>query len=197
MPISPNLGSPSETSSDLKPDLAEIVMGLHWDPPNREESGAPADLDALCVVFDSEDRVLDVVHPGHQRTADGSIIHTGDSKTGASLWDDERIFVFLDALSQSVSRLAFVVMGATERPFDEVGGAFCHVSDRLSETEFVRVDLTSLIGKTTHAVATVRRATSSWKIDTDQQIVTDDLLTELRLLVANAKSSSTVLARFS
>jgi tellurium resistance protein TerD len=123
------------------------------------------------VLFDAQDRMLEVVHPGHLRTADASVVHTGDSRTGASLWDDERIFVFLEALPEAVSKLSFVVASATGHPFHEVRGAFCHVSDRVSETERVRVELTALTGRTSHTVATLHRGAERWRIATDGQSV--------------------------
>ena len=146
-------------------------MGLHWDPPEHGAAGDPADLDALCVLFDAQGCVLEVVHPGHLRTADASVVHTGDSRTGASLWDDERIFVFLEALPQAVSKLSFVVASATGQPFHEVPGAFCHISDRVSEDERFRLELTALTGRTSHTVATLHRGAERWRIVADAQSV--------------------------
>ena len=41
-------------------ELKEIVMGLHWDPPEEGVASDPANLDALCVLFDGQHRVLEV-----------------------------------------------------------------------------------------------------------------------------------------
>ncbi len=141
-----------------------LVMGLHWDPP-REGSGDPStDLDALCTLYDAQNQVLEVIHPGHTRGAGGSVIHTGDSKTGASTWDDERIFVFLQGLPAQVAWLAFVVASTSGRPFDAVRGAICHLSDHDDDSELLRVDLTALIGKRSHTVAIVRRGPAGWHL---------------------------------
>ena len=57
----------------LDAELKEVVLGLHWTPP--EESNAesrveePANLDAFCVLLDGKQRVLEVVHPGRPRNA--------------------------------------------------------------------------------------------------------------------------------
>ncbi|MCC7485088.1 MAG: tellurium resistance TerZ family protein [Burkholderiales bacterium] len=153
----------------VKLDSREIVMGLHWHPP-QPEPGAKrqaADLDALCVTFDAEGRVLDTVHPNRTRNENGSIVHTGDSRTGAGAWDDERIFVFLEALPPSVSALEFAVTSANDRVLAEVPGASCHVSDRVSEFEWIRVDLTALGAHRACRVATLRREPGGWRIAAD------------------------------
>jgi stress response protein SCP2 len=154
-------------------DLKEIVMGLHWHPqePGASASRAPANLDALCVLFDEEGRVVEVVHPGRPSNANGSVLHTGDSPTGASKWDDERIFVFLEALPDSVSALAFVVASANGHVFSEVPGASCHVSDRVTEREWIRLDLTALGKHREHRVATLRRSPVGWQISPGAQAV--------------------------
>jgi stress response protein SCP2 len=150
-------------------ELKEIVMGLHWHP---QESGArsndePANLDALCVLFDQDGSVLEVVHPGHPSNVNGSVLHTGDSRTGASEWDDERIFVFLEALPDSVYALDFIVTSANGHVFSEVPGAFCHVSDRVTEHEWIGLDLTQLSKHKEHRIATLRRSSAGWQLSSD------------------------------
>ncbi|OGA48914.1 MAG: hypothetical protein A3F74_18545 [Betaproteobacteria bacterium RIFCSPLOWO2_12_FULL_62_58] len=158
-------------SANWEVDLKEIVMGLHWHPqePGASAGRGPANLDALCVLFDQEGRVLEVIHPGHRSNANGSVLHTGDSPTGASEWDDERIFVFLEALPDSVSALAFVVESANGHVFSEIPGASCHVSDRVTEREWIRLDLTALGKRTEYRIATLRRRPAGWQISPDAQ----------------------------
>lgn len=174
-------------TQDPASELKEVVLGLHWDPPKSGATRNPADLDVLCVLFDREDTVREVVHPGHPRGMDGSIVHTGDSRTGASTWDDERIFVFLDAVPKTVSRLAFVVLSSSGQPFDQVPGASCHISDRLSETVLARMDLTSFAGQTVHAMTIIRDCHIGWRIAADMPGVDARLLGDLRLLVKDSK----------
>lgn len=163
--------------------LKEIVMGLHWDP--QTERSTPVDLDALCVLFDGRGHVLEVVHPGHPRGGDDSMAHTGDSRTGASTWDDEQIFVFLDGLPMAAAKLAFVVLSATGQPLDQVPGASCHVSDHGSGEEYSRVNLTTLFGDPGCIVATLTRGATHWSIDTNvrrlDDILSADLLERVRL----------------
>ncbi len=174
-------------SGDTAPDLNEVVLGLNWDPLERSAVSYQPDLDALCVLFDAQGRLSEVVHPGHLRSADNSVIHTGDSRNGASPWDDERIFVFLAALPEAISQLAFVVTSAAGHPFHEVAGASCHISDSVSETAWARIDLTMLAGRTEHIVAKLCRSDSGWRIATVVSAADDKLLAELRRLVRCTK----------
>lgn len=187
MRITDHAGPQGGAEADAQVDLNEIVMGLHWDPPEAGAAADPADLDALCVLFDAQGGILEVIHPGHPRNGDGSVIHTGDSRTGASTWDDERIFVFLEALPPSVAALSFVVVSTTGRAFHEIRGAFCHVSDRASEDQRLRLDLTALVGCADHAVATLRRGAAGWRMSMETQTAQDDLLPRLRTLLQDAK----------
>ena len=140
----------------------EIVMGLHWDPPEGCIADA-ADLDALCLLFDARGRVLDVIHPGHRQNVNGSVLHTGDAVSGASTWDDERVFVFLDALPDTVSALGFVVVSASRHPFNEVRGAYCHLSDHVTDDVYVRVDLSALAAQEATCISTLHRNGQAWE----------------------------------
>ena len=146
--------------------LREVVMGLRWHPrkPCSGTGRQPANLDAQCVMLDAEHRVIEVVHPGHLRNSNGSVLHTGDSRTGGSEWDNERIFVFLEGLPDAVRALAFVVKSAAGRGIGEVPGAWCHVSDRVAEHECLRLDLTALGNRKEYRVATLNRGPRGWQI---------------------------------
>lgn len=142
--------------------LEHVVFGVHWSPSANGVHAA--NLDALCVIYDAQDRLLDAVHGGRRRNANDSVVHTGDSRDGANRWDDERIFVFPDALPKSVGRLAFVVLCANRRAFCEVPGATCHVSDPVSEHEWLQINLTALHGHRSHTVAMLRRTRHGWSL---------------------------------
>lgn len=169
-------GPESANVPSLGDDLKEVVMGLHWDPRQPDAAGGAEliNLDALCLALDEEGRMVDAVHPGRTRNANGSIVHTGDSATGASTWDDERIFVFLEALPPSVSAVEFAVSSATGQPLSEVPGACCHVSDRVSEREWIRIDLTAVGLHRACRVAMLRRGPHGWWIAPDTTVMDDE-----------------------
>lgn len=141
----------------------ELVLGLHWDPPEVDCNDRPADLDAVCVLLDANRCILEMICPHTPHDAAGAVIHTGDSHDGASAWDDERVFVFLDALPVSVAAVEFLVCSVTGETFDQVKGARCHISDRETETQWLHVELTSLNGRTKYVVACVERSQDGWQ----------------------------------
>jgi stress response protein SCP2 len=147
-------------------DSSEVIMGLRWDIEEHRahSSSAHADLDAFCVLFDARSQLMELVHPGRTRNTNGSVVHTGDSTTGAGEWDDERLFVFIDALPEGVCALAFVVISAAGHVFADVPGASCHVSDRLTEREYVRVNLPRDGLSMARCIATLQRTLNGWKI---------------------------------
>lgn len=175
------------SSVDAVPELREVVMGLHWDPPAEGDPAHPGDLDALCVMLDAGRRVLEIVHPGNPRNANGSIVHTGDSRTGASVWDDERIFVFLEALPREASVLAFVVASANGHPFSDIRGASCHVSDHATEYRWTELELTSLGKLTAYCIATLLRGPAGWDIALDPHAAHGGRLADLLSVAAGVK----------
>ncbi|MBX3649930.1 MAG: TerD family protein [Burkholderiales bacterium] len=154
---------------DEKPELREVVMGLHWAPLEDYAKVHPENLDALCVLFDREQQIVEIIHPGNPRSSNGSVVHTGDSRTGASQWDDERIFVFLEALPADVTTLVFIVASVTGKPIREVRGASCHISDHATEYQWVNMELTTLDTQTTCCVATLSRSLTGWEISPTAQ----------------------------
>ena len=172
-------GTQVRTDFDARIDLKDIVMGLQWDPREGGVSVVPDDLDALCVLFDERRSVLEIIHPGHPRNANGSVVHTGDSQTGAGRWDDERIFVFLGALPEAVCAVAFIVASISGRTIGNIRGVSCHVSHSVTEREIVRLDLSALDGQTVCCAAVFDRNPESWQISTDMQMVEGELSAKL------------------
>ena len=157
-----NVQSDPERGMHASPS-SELVMGVRWDPPQSDDQGAPVDLDAICIILGS-DGSRECIHPGAPCGASGSVVHTGDSRTGASVWDDERVFVFLEKLPGSVNRVAFIVCSVMGQPFNKIRGARCHISDRQTEAPWLHVDLTTLVGRTEHVVACLERTCSGWRL---------------------------------
>lgn len=159
---------------DEIPELKEVVMGLHWDPSEGDANVHPENLDALCVLFDREQQVVEIIHPGNPRNSNGSVVHTGDSRTGASQWDDERIFVFLEALPADVMTLVFIVASASGKPIREARGASCHISDHATEYQWVNMELTTLDTQTTYCVSTLSRSRTGWELASPAQDLNRD-----------------------
>ena len=144
--------------------VTDLVMGLHWSPPEHQgvRSTAPANLDAACLLFDSSGNLVEQVHPDRRSSANGSVMHTGDSRDGASDWDDERVFVFLDAVPEKVHALAFCVVSQSGHALNDVAGASCHVSDRMTEAPFLKLELQGVGARRQVCVAVVQRTDAGW-----------------------------------
>ena len=149
------------------------------------------DLDVSCVLFDEYGKITEIIYPGRPRNGNDSVIHTGDSTTGTGEWDDERIFVFPDAVPGAVSAMTFVVASVTGRSFDQIPRASCHVSDRMTEREWMRLELNDLGPRSVHCVATLYRSPSGWRIHpgAQNQSAQTRIMAELLPLIAGAKSA--------
>jgi tellurium resistance protein TerZ len=139
-----------------------IVFGVHWSPTPLDRQ--PVNLDAICETRDANGVTLEVISPGRLASSNGSVVHTGDSLTGASPWDDERVFVFLDALPANVRRLDFRVASRDGRCLCDVPGASCHLSDYRTEDELLKVTLTTIAPAAECLVAMLERQGAGWTL---------------------------------
>ena len=80
------------------------------------------------------------------------------------MWDDERVFVFLPVLPDTVESVVFRVVSPDGRPFCDIPGARCHISDYTTEEELLSVQLTTLGTLSEHSVATLQRTGSGWRL---------------------------------
>lgn len=129
------------------PGLKKILIGLGWDI-NASDTGADFDLDASVFLLDSNAKVAnekDFIFYNNLSSSDGSVVHTGDNRTGEGDGDDESIKVDLSKISSSIKEIAIVVTihEATQRKqnFGMVRNAFIRLVNDETNTEIVRYDL--------------------------------------------------------
>ncbi|GAB6139680.1 TerD family protein [Methylosoma difficile] len=158
--------------------LSKVVMGLGWDAKasgdkkggmlgglfGGSSGGASIDLDASCVMFDDNKKVVDTVYFGHLKSKDGSVTHTGDNRTGDGDGDDEQILVDLDKVPANVKSLVFTVNSFTGQTFDSVENAYCRILDVSSKAEVARYTLSSQGSHTAQIMAKVYRHNGEWKM---------------------------------
>jgi len=125
--------------------LKKIRMGLGWDPVKPSgffakllNSDSAIDLDASCIVLDSDKQSLDLVWFRELKSKDGSIVHSGDNRTGEGDGDDESIQVNLEKLPANVKHLVFTVNSFTGQNFEAVENAYCRIVDEVSGKELAR-----------------------------------------------------------
>jgi tellurium resistance protein TerZ len=150
--------------------LSRITMGLGWDAIKKGgffgfgSKTESVDLDASCVMFDESNRPVDVVWFRQLKSRDGSIVHTGDNRTGAGDGDDEQIIVDLSRVPASVKSLVFTVNSFTGQNFSQVENAFCRIINASNQQEVARYDLSVQGSHTAQIMAKLYRHNGEWKM---------------------------------
>jgi len=151
--------------------LSRVTMGLGWDVAKSKgffgfggSKGEAIDLDASVVMFDEGGRALDVVWFRQLKSRDGSIVHTGDNRTGAGEGDDEQIIVDLRSVPPGVKSLVFTVNSFTGQTFASVANAFCRIFDTGNGKEIARYDLSVQGTHTAQIMAKLYRHNGEWKM---------------------------------
>jgi stress response protein SCP2 len=162
------MADPSDSSScTTVPSLNEVVFGVQWNESSADEPdiARKVDLDASCILLDVRNEVVDIVHPGKPRNANGSVVHTGDCKSGGGSWDRERIYVFLNALPEQVRTILFVVTSVNRVSFEQIGSVRCHVTDHATEQSLFEIDLGRLSSCTADVVARLLQVDGAWQLE--------------------------------
>jgi len=149
--------------------LTKVVMGLGWDAKKvqtwwggkREQA---IDLDASCILFEQSQRMVDAIWFRQLQSKDGSIIHTGDNRTGAGEGDDEQIIVDLMQIPPNVVSMVFVVNSFSGENFSQIENAFCRLVDQRTDREIARYDLSCQGQHTAQIMVKVYRHGGEWKM---------------------------------
>jgi tellurium resistance protein TerD len=152
----------------VSPGLTVATVGLGWDP--RTTSGEAFDLDASALLIGEDGKVrssADFIFYNQTSSADGSVVHLGDNRSGAGDGDDEQINIDLTKVAADVKRVVIVVSidqaDVRRQNFGQVRGAYCRVVDQ-DEQEIVRFDLSEdAAPETAMLFAEVYRNGSEWK----------------------------------
>ena len=156
--------------------LTKVLMGLGWDAKSSGEKksllgglfggGAnemAVDLDASCIMF-AGNKPVDAVFFGQLKSKDGSVLHSGDNRTGKGDGDDEQIVVDLSRVPESVTALVFTVNSFTGQTFDLVENAYCRLLDGNNQNEIARYTLSSQGAHTAQIMAKLYRHNGEWKM---------------------------------
>lgn len=145
MAVSLSKGSNVSLSKEA-PGLSEVVVGLGWDA--RKTDGTEFDLDASVFVTGESGKVLNdsgFIFYNNKLSADGSIEHQGDNRSGAGDGDDEQVNVKLTSLAVDVKKLVFAVTihdaEARKQSFGQVSNAYIRVVNKADGKELARFDL--------------------------------------------------------
>lgn len=175
MAINLQKGQKISLSKEAGSSLNKVIMGLGWDAKKtsggmlgglfgRGGNSDAIDLDASCVLFDGDNKLVETVYFGHLKSRDGSIVHTGDNRTGAGEGDDEQIKVELNKIPAHVKALVFTVNSYTGQSFESVENAYCRIVDGSNNQEIARYTLSAQGSHTAQIMAKVYRHNDEWKM---------------------------------
>ncbi|ADV67808.1 TerD family protein [Deinococcus maricopensis] len=168
MPVSLTKGGNVSLTKEA-PGLKKIVVGLGWDV--RKTDGADFDLDAMVFLVNDQGKVrsdADFVFFNNKQSADGTVVHAGDNRTGAGEGDDETIQINLESVAADVQKIvtAVVIYDGPNRKqnFGMVERAYIRVLNGDGGTEIARYDLTEDGGTVTAMIfGEVYRHNGEWK----------------------------------
>lgn len=138
--------------------LGVIKMGLGWDTGTRD-----VDLDASCVLLGADKKLLDQVWFRQLKSKCGSVVHSGDNRTGAGDGDDEVISVDLTKVPDAVQHIVFTVNSFLGQKFDVVDNAFVRIVNGAGGAELCRFELSAKVPNTAMIMARLYRHNGEWK----------------------------------
>ena len=154
------------------PGLTNVLVGLGWDT-NRYSGGEDFDLDASAFIVDGNGKAFNeksFIFYNNLQSEEGSVIHTGDNRTGDGDGDDEQLLVKLPLVPSIVQKVVFTVTihDADQRKqnFGQVSNAFIRIVNEDTNEEIVRYDLGEDFSiETALVVGEIYRHGDEWKFN--------------------------------
>jgi tellurium resistance protein TerD len=151
------------------PGLSKMMVGLGWDV--RATDGAAFDLDGVVFMVNQSAKVRsdnDFIFYNNLKSADGSVVHSGDNRTGAGDGDDETVTIDLARVPADVDRIVVAVTihdaDARRQNFGMIGKAFIRCVNTANNGEIARFDLSEDSSTETAMVfGEVYRNGADWK----------------------------------
>lgn len=149
--------------------LTQVVMGLGWDVRKKKSwffgsSEQQIDLDSSCILLNERGDIIDAVWFRQLKSKDGSVVHTGDNRTGDGAGDDEQIIADLTKIPANVYALVFTVNSFTGQNFSEIENAFCRVIDKQTNQEIAKFNLSAQGSHTAQLMLKLYRHEGEWKV---------------------------------
>ncbi|MCP3774302.1 TerD family protein [Paenibacillus sp. MZ04-78.2] len=152
------------------PGLSKVIIGLGWDT-NKYDGGQDFDLDASAFLLNASDKAAsekDFIFYNNPQNSNGSVVHSGDNRTGAGDGDDEVIKVDLSAVPQEAEKISFCITihDAQERKqsFGQVSNAYVRIVNEATGAEIIRYDLGEDFSvETAIVVGELYRHSGEWK----------------------------------
>ena len=146
MPINLTKGQKVDLTKG-NPGIKKLMVGLGWDV-NAYDSGADFDLDAAAFMLGDNGKCpteKEFIFYGNLTHPSDALKHMGDNLTGEGDGDDEQIFVDLEKVPASVSKIAFMVTiyeaESRGQNFGQVSNAYIRIVDEGTGQELIHYDL--------------------------------------------------------
>ena len=152
------------------PGLSKVIVGLGWDT-NKYDGGKDFDLDTSAFLLGDNGKVgsdSDFIFYNNTTGGNGSVVHTGDNRTGAGDGDDEQTNVDLNNVPASVQRITFAITihdaESRNQNFGQVSNAYVRILNGDSNQELIRYDLGEDFSiETALVVGELYRHNGEWK----------------------------------
>ena len=154
--------------------LTNLRIGFRWNIVQKKSRGffgkffaddsEGVDLEASCLMFDENKKIIDTVSFRQLMSKDGSIIHSGDNL--AADYDDDVIRVNLSKIPVGITSLVFVISSFHGKTFNEIESISCRLINEENNKELARY---KILGKTNHItqiMARIYRENGNWTMQT-------------------------------
>lgn len=127
--------------------LDKILAGLGWDT-NKYDGGHEFDLDVSVFMTGESGKVesdSNFVFYNNPQDAAGSVVYSGDNRTGEGEGDDETVTITLSKVPANVQKISFTVTiheaDARGQNFGQVSNSYIRIVDAAKNEELLRYDL--------------------------------------------------------
>ncbi|MEO2075363.1 MAG: TerD family protein [Bacillus sp. (in: firmicutes)] len=152
------------------PGLQKVVVGLGW---NISQLGSNFDLDASAFLLGQTGKVnsdQDFVFYNNPSGGNGSIIYSGDNRTGAGDRDDEQIKIDLNRVPPHIHRIAFTITihdaQVKRQSFGQVSDSYVRIFNEMTNEELIRFNLgRDFTVETAIVAAELYRHNGEWKFN--------------------------------
>lgn len=154
------------------PGLTKVIVGLGWDV-NKYDGGHDFDLDSSVFLLGDNGKVSsdsDFIFYNNTTGGNGSVVHTGDNRTGAGDGDDEQVKVHLTNVPANIQRISFTITihegEARNQNFGQVSNAYARILNEDTGEELIRYDLGEDFSiETAIVVGELYRHNGEWKFN--------------------------------
>lgn len=151
------------------PGLKKLLVGLGWDP--RATDGKEFDLDGSVFMLNASGKArsdADFIFYNNLKSADGSVAHSGDNRSGQGDGDDETVTIDLEKVPADVDKISVCVTihdaAARNQNFGMVSKAFIRCINGGDNKEIARFDLSEDSSVETAMIfGEIYRAGAEWK----------------------------------